>query len=66
MIFLHSFFSIENCQLNLSVTCYQENKERLQKKLLKDIKIFVKKKNKNRNNMVMMVTKNYIKMKKNC
>ena len=31
---------------NVSVTYYQENKERLQKKLVKDIKIFLKKKNK--------------------
>ena len=30
----------------LSVTYYQKNKERLQKKLVKDIKIFLKKKRK--------------------
>ena len=30
----------------LSVKYYQENKERLQKKLVKDIKIFLKKKKK--------------------
>ena len=29
---------------NLSAKYYQENKERLQKKLVKDIKIFLKKK----------------------
>ena len=34
------FFSIHK---NLSPKYYQENKERLQKKLLKDIKIFLKK-----------------------
>ena len=47
-----------------TVKIYKENKERLKKKLLKDIKIFVKKKNKKRNNMVMKDTKIYIKMKK--
>ena len=31
---------------NLSAKYYQENKERLQKKLVKDIKIFLKKKKK--------------------
>ena len=31
---------------NLSAKCYQENKERLQKNLVKDIKIFLKKKKK--------------------
>ena len=31
---------------NLLAKCYQENKERLQKKLVKDIKIFLKKKTK--------------------
>ena len=31
---------------NLSVKYYQENKERLQKKFVKDIKIFLKKKKK--------------------
>ena len=34
----------------LSVKYYQENKERLPKKLLKDIKIFLKKKKKKSNN----------------
>ena len=33
---------------NLSVKCYHENKERLQKKLLKDIKLFPNKKKKNK------------------
>ena len=37
---------------------YQENKERLQKKkLVKDIKIFLKKKEKKNYNMVVNVTK---------
>ena len=41
---------------NLSAKYYQENKERLQKKLVKDIKIFLKKKKKNEN-MVVSITK---------
>ena len=41
---------------NVSAKYYQENKERLQKKLLKDIKIFLKKKKKKSHNMVMNVT----------
>ena len=36
---------------------YQKNKERLQKKLTKDIKIFVKKKKKKRDNVVVNVAK---------
>ena len=36
---------------------YQENKDRLQKKLVKDIKIFLKKKKKKSYNMVMNVKK---------
>ena len=47
----------------LSAKYYQENKERLQKKLVKDIKIFLKNKKKNRNNMVVHVTKIFQKMK---
>ena len=34
---------------NLSAKYYQENKERLQKTLVKDIKIFLKKKKKSEN-----------------
>ena len=49
---------------SLSAKCYQENKERIQKKLVKDIKIFVKKKKKKSNNMVMNVTKISRKVKK--
>ena len=40
----------------LSAKYYQENKERLQKKIVKDIKIFLKK-NKKSSNMVANVTK---------
>ena len=42
---------------NLSAKYYQENKERLQKKLAKKPKIFLKKKKKKSNNMVVNVTK---------
>ena len=47
----------------LSGKYYQENKERRQKKLVKDIKNFLKKKKKKSNNMVVNVTKIYQKMK---
>ena len=47
----------------LSAKYYQENKERLQEKLVKDINIFLKNKKKNRNNMVVHVTKIFQKMK---
>ena len=42
---------------NLSAKRYQENKERLQKKLVKDIKIFLKKKKKKSNNMFANIIK---------
>ena len=42
---------------NLSDKYYQENKERLEKKLVQDIKIFRKKKKKKSDNMVVNVTK---------
>ena len=48
---------------NLSATYYQENKERLQKHLVKDIKIFLQKKMKKSNSMIMNVTKISQKMK---
>ena len=48
---------------NLSVKYYQKNKERLQKELAKDIKIFLKKKKKKSDNMIMNVTKISQKMK---
>ena len=50
---------------NSSAKLYQENKERLQKKLTKGIKIFLKKKKKKSDNMVVNVTKVSQKMKKN-
>ena len=48
---------------NVSAKYDQENKERLQKKLVKDIKIFLNKKKKKSNNMVVKVTKISQKMK---
>ena len=45
---------------NLSAKFYQENKERPQKKkLAQDIKIFLKRKKKRSNNMVINVAKNF-------
>ena len=45
-----------------SAKYYQNNKERLQKRLMKDNKVFLKKKNKTRDNMVVNNTKIYQKM----
>ena len=45
---------------NLSAKYCQKNKERLQKKSVKDIKIFLKKKKKKSDNMVVSV---FLKMK---
>ena len=42
---------------------YQNNKERLQKKLVKDINVFLKKKKKKSNNMAVSDTKIYQKIK---
>ena len=47
---------IKTCK-TLSAKYYQEYKERLQKKHVKDIKIFLKKRQKKSNNMVVSVTK---------
>ena len=47
----------------LSAKYYQENKERLQKKLAKDIIIFLKKKREKSDKMVVNVTKISQKMK---
>ena len=49
---------------NLLAKYYQENKERIQKLLAKDIKIFLKKKKKKSHNMIANVTKGSQKMKK--
>ena len=47
----------------LTAKYYRENKERLQKKLAKDIKIFLKNKKKKIDNVVMIVIKVSQKMK---
>ena len=49
---------------NLSAKYYRENKESLQEKVEKDIKIFQKKQTKNSTNMVVNVTRISQKMKK--
>ena len=49
---------------SFSDKCYQENKEKLQKNLVKDTKIFLKKKKIKSNNMVANITKISQKMKK--
>ena len=43
---------------------YENNKERIQKKLVKDIKVFLRKIKKKSNNMVVNGTKIYLNMKK--
>ena len=48
---------------NLSAEYYKENKERHKKKLVKDIKIFLKKKKKKSDNIVVNVTKTSQKLK---
>ena len=49
---------------DLSAKYYENNKERIQKKLVKDIKVFLRKIKKKSNNMVMNGTKIYLNMKK--
>ena len=50
---------------NLSAKYYQENKEKLEKNLVKNIKIFLKKKKKKKNDItVLNVTKISLKMEK--
>ena len=44
---------------DLSAKYYQDNKERLQKKFVKDIKIFLKKKKKKRSNTIVKERKVY-------
>ena len=46
-----------------SAKYYQSNEERLQKKFVKDIKIFLKTKKKKNDNMVLKNTKIYLKKK---
>ena len=67
--FIYNFFNIFffiyiKISKNLSAKYYHENKERLQKRLTKDIKIFLQKKKKS-DNMVVNVTRISQKMKSN-
>ena len=48
---------------NSSAKYYQDNKEKLQKKLVKDIKVFLKKKKKKNDGMIVKDTEIYQKMK---
>ena len=57
------FFVYVKISIKLSAKYYQENKERLQKKLVKDIKTFLKKKRGKSNIMVVNVSEIYQKMK---
>ena len=47
IIFYNLFFIYKKMSKNLSAKCYQQNKERLQKNLVKDINIFLKQKKEN-------------------
>ena len=49
---------------NLSAKYYQENKERLQKKLVTDIEIFLRNKMNKSSNIVVIFTKIFQKMKR--
>ena len=49
---------------DLSAKYYENNKERIQKKLVKDIKVFLRKIKKKSNNMVVNDSKIYLNMKK--
>ena len=49
---------------DLSAKYYENNKERIQKKLVKGIKVFLRKIKKKSNNMVVNDTKIYLNMKK--
>ena len=62
-IFYNFFHIYVKMSKNVSDKCCQENKETLQKKLEKDIKIFLKKKTKKRANMVVNVPNISQKMK---
>ena len=53
------FFTYIKMYKDSSAKYYQNNKEKLRKKLAKDIKVFLKKKNKKSDNMVMNDTKIY-------
>ena len=63
MIFFIIFFTHVKMSKDTSAKYYQNNREILQEKLVKVIKIFLKKKNKKSNNMIVNNTKIYLKMK---
>ena len=63
--FYNSFFFFNSYIYNINIKYYQENKERLQKKVVEDIKLYLKKKTKKSDNIVMNITKISQKMKKN-
>ena len=58
------FFTYTKSYKDLLDKYYQDNKEKLQKRLVIDIKVFPKKKKKKRDNMVVNDIKNSLKMKK--
>ena len=62
MFFLIFFTYITRSKDSLA-KYYHSNKEKLKKKLVKDIKVFLKKKKKKRNNMVVKTTNIYEKIK---
>ena len=57
------YFYIYKISEDSAAKYYQNNKERLQKKLVKDIKVFLRKKKKKSNNAVVNYTKISQKMK---
>ena len=63
--FIYIFLIYTKMPKNLSTKYYRENKEILQQKLIKDIKVFLKKKKKKSNKMVMKTEKISEKMKSN-
>ena len=64
VFFLFFFFIHIRMSKNLSNKYCQENKERLQKKLVKDVKFFLRMKKRKSNNTVVNVTKISQKIKK--
>ena len=64
--FLYKFVHIYKKVKTLSAKYYKENKEKLQKKLAKDIKIFLKTNRKKPSDMVVNVTQISQKMKNKC
>ena len=62
IFFLYIFTYIKMSE-NLSAKYYQNSKERLQKKLLKDIKVFLIKEKEKRDNMVVIDTNIFQKTK---